>query len=265
MLNKLASFLKKDFYIEKSYKFSFALSMFSTLFSLFIFFFINKFFGERIDAYELKVNYFSYVFLSIIIYNYTGAGLGSISQKIRAEKLYGTLDNILNNENAINVFLLSIVIFNILLASFEAIIYILAGLFFFKLNFSINLISFSISLFLSIICFSSLGIMSSSFIIMFKKGDPLSFFLNSFEGFFGGVYFPISVLPFWAQYISKILPITYSIGALQKSFYLKAGLSEILNELIVLFFFSVFLLPLSIYLFKKAIYHSKIKGTINQY
>jgi len=268
MINKVKAFLIKDLLIEKSYKFIFLFGIFSTFFSLLIFFFIDKLYGYQINKHlEIyKTNYFSYVFISLILFNYTGAGMGSISEKIRIEKLQGTFEIIINNEKIFLPFLFSTIIFNILLASIESLIYVIGGIFILDINFSnINFLSFFFSFFLSIICFTSIGIISSCFIIIFRKGNPISFLLNSLEGFFGGVYFPITVLPLWLQSISKFIPIYYAINSVQKSIYSNASIMEIRKELIILSLFSLFLFPISIYLFKKSVYYSKIKGSINQY
>lgn len=267
-MNKILVFIKKDFLIEKSYKFAFLSGIFSTFFSLLIFFFIDKLYGQKITPHLLQygTGYFEYVFISLLLFNYTGAGLGSISEKIRTEKMQHTFEATINNERIIMPFLLSLFLFNFIMATMETLIYIFGGIYILGIKFQdVNFLTLSISFLLSIFCFYSIGIISSCFIILFRRGNPLNFILNSAEGFFGGVYFPVTILPLWAQKISKILPITYAINAVEKSIYSKATILDIKNELIVLFLFSVFLFPVSIYFFKMSIYYSRKKGNLGFY
>jgi len=268
MIRRIPAFLRKDFLVEKSYRFAFLLGIFSTLFSLLIFFFIDRLFGREVAPYleELKINYFSYVFVATLLFNYTGAGLGSISEKIRTEKVQGTFEGIANNEGILPPFVVSVIIYNFALTSLETVLYLAAGFFFLGLDFSnVNLLSLALTLFLSALSFSSIGIVSSCFIILFRKGNPLAFLLNSMEGLFGGVYFPVAVLPLWAQFVSKLLPVYYAINAAQKSFYLNASPAQIWKELAALALFSAVLFPFSLWLLKKSVDRSRLKGTLGRY
>lgn len=268
MIRKTFAFLRKDFLVEKSYRFAFLLGIFSTLFSLLIFFFIDRLFGQKVAPYleSLKINYFSYVFVATLLFNYTGAGLGSISEKIRTEKVQGTFEGLVGNERIIPPFLASVIIYNFALTSAETVIYLAAGALFLGLDFSnINFLSLALSLSLAVLSFSAIGIISSCFIILFRKGNPLAFLLNSMEGLFGGVYFPVAVLPLWAQFFSKLLPVYYAINAVQKSFYLGASPFTIWKELAALALFAAALFPLSLWLFRKTVEHSRLKGTIGRY
>lgn len=264
----IVAFLKKDFRLKKSYRFSFFWGIFSSFFSLLIFYFIDLLMEGKITSFlaPYGVNYFNYVFLGIIIYNFSQAGPGSITQKIYEEKICGTLEEILRIKSNIPVFLFSVSFYNFILSLAEATIYLFAGLFIFKVDFScVNWVSVFVIMFFSFFSFSSIGILSSCFILLFKRGNPIAFLFNSAEGFLGGVYFPVNVLPFGLYKISYALPIYWVISAAQKAFYRGASVMDIWLELAVLACFSLFLLPISFWCFNLACNYAKRMGCLNQF
>ena len=70
--------------------------------------------------------------------------------------------------------------------------------------------------------------------------------------FLSGVFFPIEQMPWYMQYVSRALPLTYATQAMRKVVVLGAGLGDILMEVVVLSVFGTVLLLVAIPLFKKA-------------
>jgi ABC-2 type transport system permease protein len=268
MLNRIFAFLKKDFLIESSYKLAFIFNVFGVLFSVLAYFFIDRLFGNKIvgQLQEFGVNYFSYVLLSMAFFGYIGVGLGSFASRIRSEQVQGTLEAILLTPTKITAILLSLAFWNLILATLDLIIYISLGIFMFGIDFSkINILSTLVILLLTITSFSGLGILSAGFILVFKRGNPVSWIINNLEGLIGGVYFPVSVLPAWLQFLAGFFPITYAIRAIQLSVYRGYSAIQLAKEITFLVFFSIFLLPLSLAFFKYALKKAKINGSLTQY
>jgi len=118
---------------------------------------------------------------------------------------------------------------------------------------------------LSAASFAALGILSSCFILLFKRGNPAAWVLNNFEGLLGGVYFPAAVLPFWLQWLSKLLPVTYAIRAMELALHKGAGFTELKTELLTLLVFTIALIPLSLAAFKFSLHKARKAGTLGQY
>ncbi len=268
MILKTIYFLKKDFRLKKSYKFAFFWGLFSSFFSLLIFYYIDLLMERRITGILAKygINYFNYVFIGLIIFNFTGAGPGTVAQKVYEEKYCGSLEEILAVKENIFPFLFSASLYNFLLSLAESVFYLLSGLLFFGVKFSgINIISMILILFFSFFSFSALGIFSACFTLLFKRGNPLAFLMNSAEGLLGGAYFPSVILPFGLYKISYALPVYWSIRAAQKAFYLKASPIDILSELFILAIFSITLFPLSLASFKATVRKTLLWGSLNQF
>ncbi len=268
MLRKTFAIIKKDFLAEASYKLSFLLNIFSVTAVVFVYFFIDRLFGQRITKHlqEFGVNYFSYVLLSMAFFSYIGSGIGSFSLRLRLEQMQGTLESILLTPTKPYVILLGLGLWNIIFSSLNAAVYIVLGYFVFKINFSgINIISTILILTLSIICFSGLGIISASFIIIFKKGNPVGWIINTLQGLLSGVYFPITVMPPFLQFAAKCFPITYAIRAIELAVYKGYNISQLKLEMTVLFISCIILLPLSKLSFEHALNIARRQGSLCQY
>ncbi|MBU0633576.1 MAG: ABC transporter permease [Candidatus Omnitrophica bacterium] len=268
MLNKIFAQVKKDFLILASYKLAFLSNFLGVLASILTYFFIDKLFGHRLSGHltEFGVNYFSYVLLSMAFFGYIGVGVGSFSSRIRAEQMQGTLESLLLCPVRIETILAGMALWNFIFATLDVLFYIFLGSLLFGINFSgANLISVLTILIFTIVCFSSLGILSACFILVLKRGNPLSWLINTFEGVIGGVYFPVAVMPPLLQVVARILPITYAIRAMELAVYRGYNLCQLKNELLFLVIFSLLLLPTSILAFKFSLRKARRQGTLVQY
>lgn len=233
-----------------------------------IYFFIDKLFGQRIVSHleEFGVNYFSYVLLSMAFFSYVGIGLGSFSRQLHSEQMQGTLEAILLTPTNISTILFSMTLWNLIIATFDMTIYIILGIFLFKISFAnVNVLSTLVILILTITSFSSLGIISASFTMVFKRGNPIGGIISSLEGLIGGVYFPITILPAWLQFMAKFFPITYAIRAIELAVYKGFYLSQLKEEITFLLLFSLLLLPLSLISFKYSLKKAQRDGSLLQY
>ena len=268
MLKQILSSLKKDFLIESSYRFSFLYNIFGVILNVLSFFYIDKLFGNKItpNLQEFGVNYFPYVLVSIAFFSYIGVGLGSFSDRIRNEQMQGTLEAIMLTPANIYTILFSLTLWNLILATIDMVIYAVLGIFLFKINFTnINLLSTLAVLILTIITFSGLGIISASFIIIFKRGNPAGWIVAGLEGLICGVYFPVNVLPAGLQFLAKCFPVTYAIKAIELAVYKGYSLLQLTHEITFLLLFSFLLIPLSLFSFKHSIQKARKDGSLGQY
>ncbi|MFQ6061745.1 MAG: ABC transporter permease, partial [Methanosarcinales archaeon] len=218
MIYKTLNFIKRDFAIAISYKFAFFLQFFGIFLSVLTFYFIAKMFGNAVIPYlePYGGDYFSFVLIGIAFSGYLWTGLGSFSDSIRREQMMGTLEAMLVTPTKISIIIIFSSLWNFIFTSIRVLIYLGIGVLLFKINISNeNLFAALIILILTIICFSSIGIISASFIMVLKQGDPVNWIFSNVSGLIGGVYYPITVLPNWLQNFSYILPITYSLRGMR--------------------------------------------------
>lgn len=266
--SKPLAFLKRDFLINSSYKLSFLFDSVSIFLSVITFFFISKIFGSNVSQYLTNYggDYFPFVLIGIALYEYLSMAMNTFAQAIGQEQETGTLEAILLSPTKISTVLISGSLWNFLFTSFNIFLYLLLGVLFF--NFptdKINIAATAIILFLTVTSFSALGIISASFILILKKGDPVNWLFSGISRFLGGVYFPIAILPLWVQKISYLLPITYSLHGIRMAILMGHSIKDIWLDIFALILFSIISLPLSVLCFKFAIRRAKKAGSLVYY
>jgi len=268
MIAKTIALFKKDLLVESSYRVAFVFNIFGVLVSLFSYYFIDRLFGAKVVGHleEYGIGYFQYVLVSIAFFGYVGVGLGSFAERIRAEQAQGTLEALLVTPTRISTIVGSLALWNLALATVDLALYAALGAFLFKIDFSgINAVSAAVVFLLSIVSFGALGIISASFIMVFKRGNPLSWLVAGIEGLICGVYFPVTVLPEWVQSIAGFFPVTYAIRAIELAVYRGFSVRQLSAEIFALVCFSAALLPASLAAFNYSLTKARRDGTLGQY
>ncbi|MCM2266654.1 MAG: ABC transporter permease [Elusimicrobiales bacterium] len=264
----VAAFVRRDFLAERSYRLSFALGALATLANLAVFYFIGELFGDSLAPQlgTFGASYFAYVFTAMAFFGYIGTGAGSYAGRLRLEQTQGTLEATLSTPLGVPRLLAAMSAWNFLFATFELAVYALAGVLIFKLDLgAANWPAAALVFALAAACFAALGVLSSCFVVLFKRGNPLAWVLNNFEGLLGGVYFPVAVLPWWLASVSNLLPVTYAVRAFQLAVHKGAGLAEIKGDLLALAAFDLVLIPASVWLFGLAVRRARRAGTLGEY
>jgi ABC-2 type transport system permease protein len=68
-------------------------------------------------------------------------------------------------------------------------------------------------LFFGIVACNAIGTLAASFLVLFKRGEPVIVLYGLAAGVLGGALFPPSVLPDWLRWISYLVPHSYVIFA----------------------------------------------------
>jgi ABC-2 type transport system permease protein len=66
---------------------------------------------------------------------------------------------------------------------------------------------------LGIVACNAVGLLAASFLVLFKRGDPVIALYGLAAALVGGALFPIGVLPPWIRWTSYLVPHSYVIGA----------------------------------------------------
>ena len=264
----IAAFLKKDFINETSYPFALILQLLSIFFSVGVFYFISRLLGSAASPYlaQYEGDYFSFVLIGIAFASYFGVGLTSFSSNLRQAQTTGTLEAMLATPTRISAIILSSALWDYFLTTVKVIVYIAVGSLLLDVDLGdSNYLAALIILSLSVISFSSIGILAASFIMVLKRGDPIAWFFNAVSGLLGGVYYPLEVMPAWMQWLARWLPITYALEAMRKALLQGASLTSLWTELILLGIFCCVLFPLGLFSFRYAVRLAKIEGSLTHY
>jgi len=268
LLRKPLAFIYKDFINAANYKFAFIAQWFGIFFSALTFYFLSKLFGTAVMPYlePYGGDYFSFVLIGIAFASYLQVSLHSFAGVIRQAQVMGTLEALLVTQTEIPTIIFASSLYSFLITSVRVIVYLLLGTLFFGLKIgNANFAGALLVLFVTIVAFSSLGIISASFIMVFKRGNPLSWVFTNLSWLLGGVFYPITVLPDWLQKVSYLLPITYSLEGMRLALLKGYPLRGLIPSLVPLLLFALVVLPASLWMFKLAVKKAKMDGSLIQY
>ena len=254
--------------MQVSYRLSFLLQFFGIFFSVTTFFFVSKLLGKAVNPYLTSYggDYFSYVLIGIAFSGFLGTGLGTFSSTISSAQSQGTLEAMLVTPTRLAAIVTFSSLWSFLFTAFNVFIYLLFGALFFNLNLSkANVLAATIILFLTIIIFSGIGIVSASFIMVLKRGDPINWLFGSFSSLLGGTYFPITVLPAWLQKASYFIPLFYALRAMRHAVLQGYTFLMLGKDITILCIFAICILPISLFCFRFAVKRAKIEGSLVTY
>lgn len=265
---KIKAFIYRDFISDATYKAAFILQIFGMFLSVLIYFFLSRMMGD-IGVEYLKPyggNYFAFVLIGIAFFSYLNISVKGLAAIIREGQMLGTLEAILVTPTSIPTVIFSSSLYGFFWATFEVVAYLLFGAVCFDVNLGqANLTATLMILFLTIISFSGLGIMSASFIMVLKRGDPIGWLFTSVSGLLGGLYFPTTVLPEWLQTAAKFLPVTHSLEGMRLAMLKGYTVSQLEPTVLILCGFSAVILPASILVFQQAVRKAKQDGSLTHY
>ena len=116
---------------------------------------------------------------------------------------------------------------------------------------------------LAIPVFGAIGILSASFIMFFKKGDPISPLFFGASTLFTGLFFPTELLAEY-EWVSQFLPLTFAAESSRLAM-LGADWPVLLPEMAKLAAFGVVLVPLAVWAFRRALDRARRDGTLAHY
>jgi ABC-2 type transport system permease protein len=120
-------------------------------------------------------------------------------------------------------------------------------------------------LLLGIVACNAIGTFAASFLILFKRGEPVITFYGLGAAVLGGALFPPSVLPSWLRWASYLVPHSYVIGAERKLLMAQppAGGPSPLVSILVLAAFCVVAFGIALVLFDQSLRLARRLGILS--
>jgi ABC-2 type transport system permease protein len=259
-------FFQRDLRIASTYRSPFILETVEALFGTAVFYFVARF----VDSPQLQhalpqgSSYFAYSLVGFVFFDYLHAGLDTFDRSLEEARDSGTLEPLLVSQISLPTILIGSAIYPFVATTLRIAVYIAWGaiLFHFPLA-SANWLSIFLVLVTTLLVFSGLGIFSSAYLLLFKRGNPLKWFILGVSSVVGGMLFPVSILPDWLQFIAYLNPVTYALDAMRASLLGGASLASVAHSLFILLAFAAVLLPSSMLAFSWALRRTKVNGTLS--
>lgn len=252
-------FFKRDLITDWSYRFSFALEVVHILITVGAFYFLSGLVGaRRLDGYAS----FPFILLGLGVNAYMTTCLVCFSQAVHGNQIAGTLKAVLTTSISPTQFLVFSSEYPFVRATLDAAVYAAGGMIFGLSLDQVNVPAVVLLFITSVLAFSSIGLVSATFTLLFKRGDPLLWLFGSGSWLLGGVMYPTGVLPPVLRSVGELLPITHALRGMRAAALANASIRDVLPEVQALALFAAIGLPLSILVFNLGLQRARIDGTL---
>lgn len=262
---KLYAFLRRDFLSLVSYRLAFLLQLLGMFFSILAFYFMTK----MMDPHAAGLNGippFDYLLTGLAFLSYFSTALYAFAEKIRGEQMLGTLEAMLVTPTRTHLVILASASWDFTYGAIKIGLYLLFATLLFGVKLHVtSLAALFLGVALTLLTSAGIGVLSASFILYFKRGDPINFLLSGLSSFFGSVFFPVEQLPDWLQPVSRLVPMAWSLEVVRGALLRGRTLAELRVPLFVLLGLAVVLLPLALWASRIAIRAAKREGSLIQY
>jgi ABC-2 type transport system permease protein len=271
LLRRVWAFVVRDFQLTLSYRLQFFLRVLTILLMVTTLFFISKTFTGRADCPCAESPFTQWRdplaawITGLAVLNYFMTGFSSLANAIRAEQTQGTLESMLLTPISVPTVVIASSAWDFVQATLFSFLYLFFGWFFFGVRFQGSYLLALLFLVLTTLVLACLGILSASFAMVFKRGDPFAVLLGTGSALFSGVFFPTQLLGAGFASVSRILPPTYGLDGIRRVLIEGQGLMEVRDPLLTLLLFLAILLPFSLWVFSRAIRRAKREGSLIQY
>jgi ABC-2 type transport system permease protein len=265
ILRELWLFFWRDLSIARTYRAVFVMEAIEALFGAAMFYYVARFVDTPAlqQALPQGGSYFAFSLVGFVFLDYLNAALDTFDRGLEEARDTGTLEHLLVTQTSLPVFVAGSAIYPFAATTLRIVVYVAwaAALFGFPLH-AANWATVIVVLLATLLAFSGLGILSSSYLLLFKRGNPAKWFFLGVSSVVGGMLFPVNILPDWLQVVARFNPVTYALEAMRAALLGGASIASLWRPVAVLLLSALILLPISMGVFAWALRRTKITGTL---
>ena len=262
---KLFAFFRRDLAIARSYRTAFVFEVLEALFGVATYYYLSRFVEspQLSRALPAGSSYFAFALVGFAFFDYLAVSLSAFDQSLEEARQNRTLEALLVSQTPLPTILAGSAIYPFVLLAARTLVYLGWGVFLFGFSTrSANWAGAAGILVASVLAFAGLGILSASYLLLFKRGNPAKWLVLGVSGLIGGMMYPVSVLPHPLQILARLIPITYSFEGMRAALLAGAPFHVLWPFLAALLIFAAILLPLSFAVFSWSLRRTKITGTL---
>jgi ABC-2 type transport system permease protein len=218
--------------------------------------------GGQIDVGQVT----TILLVGAVVWAYLGIIFEILTETVAWERWEGTIEYTFMAPLSRPIHLFGMGLFAIVYGIIRAILLFGVVALFFDVNVAgANFLAALVILLIASIPFIGIGMMTAVLpLISPEKGTQLGFIAQGILLVVSGVYYPVSVLPEWMQWLSTISPATYALDGMRDAILEGDGLAMMWDEiwpLIVIGFVSI---PLGLEVFRRGERYAKQHGKLKR-
>jgi len=263
--SKIIAFFRRDLSIARSYRAAFLLEIFDALFVVASFYYLSRFVEspQLSGSLPAGASYFSFALIGIAFFDYLNVSLSAFDSSLEEARQNKTLEGLLVTQTPLPVILAGSAAYPFAMMALRTLIYLGWGIALFHFHSqSVNWLGAIAVMIASVLAFVGMGILSATYVLIFKRGNPVKWLVLGISGLLCGTMYPVTVLPRSLQMVARLIPFTYSLQGLRAAILGGATFRQLLPSLAALLIFAAILLPLSFAVFAWALRRTKVTGTL---
>jgi ABC-2 type transport system permease protein len=209
-------------------------------------------YSTQVQGTILGSNYFDFLAPGLLMMIVMMAAMIGIPEGISKERELGTFDGVLSAP----IHPISIIIgksASLTIGGFiQGILILILAVVFFGVHIQGSILLAFGLLFLGVFSFIGLGILFTSLTEDQKTGSMIVNLLMFPMMFVSGIMFPVQQMPWFMQWLSAIMPVTYAADAMRKVMILNAGLQDVLPQIAILVVFGAVTMAIAIPVFTRS-------------
>jgi len=237
-----------------------------------------SFMGLQVDAKRMAlagyegINWLSFALVGVATANYLWMCISRLSHSLQHEIREGTLEPIVSSLINMRSYIIGQSLRGFLVSGYFMTGVLLVGIYVLRIPLAISLetiLSFIMVILLMIGSYMGIGIMAAGLILVYKKGDPLTFLFATVTEFLGGVLFPLKYLegiPI-LHTLAWLMPYTYALDASRKILLTGATIASphVLMDITILILYTVIFMPIGLKVFRWGLDRIRYEGTVASY
>jgi len=260
--------LAREWQVTRSYKLPFVMSAVQLVASVASFYFLSKIVGPGVEhryGGQLAGGYFAFAVIGTSLLSIVSVMLTSFAARLRSDQTTGTLEALLMTPSPAWLTVPAGAAYQLMFATLSAGLSIALAAGVFGLRFSIRpagLAALVVLLAGTFVGFAALGVAFTGFVMVFKRGQGVIAMVVTGLSLFGGVLYPLGVLPGPLRAVAGWVPFTWALLALRD--VLIDGRAP-WGRVAQLWAAALVAVPLSLYVFDRALRRARRGGTLAQY
>jgi ABC-2 type transport system permease protein len=223
--------------------------------------------GAEAAGYKLDVNRETIVLLiGAVVWSYLGLLFEIVTETVAWERWEGTIEYTFMAPLSRPAHLLGMGAFAVVYGVLRTILLFGVVSAFLDVSYAnADFASAMVVLAVSSISFVGIGMMTAVLpLISPEKGTQLGFIAQGLLLVISGVYYPVSVLPQWMQWLSVISPATYTLEGARKAVLDGAGVAALWGEIWPLLLIGVIAIPAGLAVFAQGEHYAKRHGRLKR-
>ena len=218
--------------------------------------------GGRIDVEQTT----TVLLIGAVMWAYLGMIFEILTETVAWERWEGTIEYTFMAPLSRSMHLAGMGLFAVVYGLVQSVLLFAVVASFFDLSMpEANFTAALVVLVVASVSFVGIGMMTSVLpLISPEKGTQLGFVAQGVLLVVSGVYYPVSVLPEWMQWLATISPATYALEGTRDAILEGAGLGELWGELWPLLVIGAVSIPVGLQVFRLGERHAKRHGKLKR-